>query len=428
MKEQWDELPAKHKRIIVLAIVGVIFVAIVAWMNSGDEPRDRRARDTQENVIRNVLTNRDTSEVRVERLAAEIENLRDQNRELNRNLERMTRDFSRNQRGTDVGDLETEIREMREEMERIRRDRSGGRPAPAGPDDDYDVVEMGRPQTSAGEAPADQRVAEDPIEALGHESDPMWTGSGPVESPSADAGVIGDVTIRTLQSSTADDEKAEDLERSRRDNEIYLPAGAIVTGTLITGLDAPTGSQARQDPHPALLRIKHEAILPNRFTADVRECFVLLSGHGSLSQERAIMRTERISCVLDNGGVVESRLEAYAVGEDGKAGIRGRLVSKQGQALAKAMIAGGLESFGQAFRRNPVPQLSIGDSDRQIYQQAFSGDAMQSAAIGGFGRAMDRLAQFWIDQAEAIFPVVEVDAGREIEVVLVRGTSIQVSP
>ncbi len=35
----------------------------------------------------------------------------------------------------------------------------------------------------------------------------------------------------------------------------------------------PHGGQgARQQPTPALVRIKHDALLPNRFRADVREC------------------------------------------------------------------------------------------------------------------------------------------------------------
>ena len=41
---------------------------------------------------------------------------------------------------------------------------------------------------------------------------------------------------------------------------LYLPAGSIISGTLITGLDAPTHESARREPFPALLRIQKEAI------------------------------------------------------------------------------------------------------------------------------------------------------------------------
>ena len=79
---------------------------------------------------------------------------------------------------------------------------------------------------------------------------------------------------------------------------------------------------------------------PNRFRADVRECFLIVSGYGDLSSERAYLRGETFSCVREDGGVIEAKLDAYAVGEDGKAGVRGRVVSKQGQIIAKSMMAG----------------------------------------------------------------------------------------
>lgn len=67
----------------------------------------------------------------------------------------------------------------------------------------------------------------------------------------------------------------------------------------------------------------------------MRECFVLLAGYGDLSSERAYLRGETVSCVLLDGSVIETR-QGYAAGEDGKAGVRGRLVTKQGQFIARA--------------------------------------------------------------------------------------------
>ena len=46
-------------------------------------------------------------------------------------------------------------------------------------------------------------------------------------------------------------------------------------------------------------------------------------------------------------------------GEDGKAGMRGRLVSKQGQLLANALLAGVASGIGQAFPEGPDLVLEI---------------------------------------------------------------------
>ena len=45
----------------------------------------------------------------------------------------------------------------------------------------------------------------------------------------------------------------------------------------------------------------------------------------------------------------------------------------------------------------------------------------------GVGRALDRLAQYYIKLAENTFPVIEVDAGREIDVVITKGVRMKIS-
>jgi conjugal transfer pilus assembly protein TraB len=55
----------------------------------------------------------------------------------------------------------------------------------------------------------------------------------------------------------------------------------------------------------------------------------------------------------------EAPLVAYAVGEDGKSGVRGRLVTKQGQYLARALTAGFLQAASQLFNVQSIPTISI---------------------------------------------------------------------
>ena len=196
-------------------------------------------------------------------------------------------------------------------------------------------------------------------------------------------------------------------------NQTYrLPATSILTGTLITGLDAPTGSGSQRDPFPVLVRLQKTAILPNRYQADVRECFLLLAGYGDLSSERAYLRGETVSCVLMDGTVIETRLQGYAAGEDGKAGVRGRLVTKQGAFIARALLVGFLQGAAEVL--NKGDSITFGVSQSQQDQE----NPWGSAALKGTGNALDRIAEFYIDQAYNLFPVIEVDAGREVDIVL----------
>jgi conjugal transfer pilus assembly protein TraB len=201
-----------------------------------------------------------------------------------------------------------------------------------------------------------------------------------------------------------------------------------LSGNLLNGLDAPTGKGARREPFPVLARLKDEAILPNRFRADVRECFLVSAGYGDLSSERAYIRGESISCVRDDGGVIEVPIDAYAVGEDGKVGIRGRVVSKQGQLLGNALLAGFLRGFSDAFGRNQTQVLALagpGGVAATPFQRSLSEAGMEGGTLKGAGYAMDRLAHYYMDMAENLFPVIEVDAARAIEFVVQKGTQLK---
>jgi len=209
----------------------------------------------------------------------------------------------------------------------------------------------------------------------------------------------------------------------------YLPAGAMFEGVLLNGMDTPTSSVTQKQPVPALVRIKSESILPNLMSmgdADIRECFLVIGGHGVLATERAQLRTETLSCVREDGRVIEAELEGYAVGEDGKVGMRGRLVSKQGSMIAKSLVSGFLAGFGQAIAPTQVPQLNVTPGSSAQYQSIDMAAAAQAGVGKGISEASKMVAQFYLDMAKEMFPVIEVDAGRKVTIVTLRG--IQLTP
>src|SRR6185295_15397592 len=93
-------------------------------------------------------------------------------------------------------------------------------------------------------------------------------------------------------------------------------------------------------------------VLPNHFRSRIKECFVVGAGYGDVSSERAYIRTEALSCVTPDGHAIDVPIKGYIAGEDGKAGMRGRLVSKQGQLLANALTAGIASGIGHAFQQS----------------------------------------------------------------------------
>lgn len=471
LKESWDGLSGTQKRWVVIG--GAIFLMVaVIWIFSGDTP-ERESRGSKE-TVRHVLTDRDTREVSIDGLAAEIRRSNQQTDDLRNDFGSLKREVELSQqRNESTAAVRGELDGLRSQIELLI-------------EQNMDLARLAEEQTFAAAAPnqvgggSDRRALEDgesPFEAYGYTSgsqsiedrDPYEVDADEVFSrprsqprsnwDETDSGRETAGTGRDSSRTNGNEEfanegegqgtatsgsngatifrhVAEESEAERQaresgqedDEAMYIPSGSILTGILLNGMDAPTNSGSRRDPHPSLLRLNHEAILPNRFTADIRECHMLIAGHGDLSSERAFLRGETISCVRNDGGVIETQLNGYAVGEDGKVGVRGRLVSKQGAMIARSMVAGFMSGAAKAFDVDAVPVIQTGSSTggNTQYQSNFSPSMFQGAAASGASSALDRIAQFYVDMAENIFPVIEVDAGREVELILTKGATLKI--
>ncbi|WP_166895576.1 TrbI/VirB10 family protein [Massilia sp. CCM 8734] len=241
----------------------------------------------------------------------------------------------------------------------------------------------------------------------------------------------GFLTVRVAPSRQADGLKtaaagqAEQggAKKTVKTTQNYLPPGMFGQALLLAGLDAPTGGQAQSNPHPVLLQLHDLAKLPNRYRYDWAQCLVTGAGYGDLSSERGYIRTETLSCVSKDGKVLDVPLKGYIVGEDGKAGMRGRLVSKQGQVLGNALLAGVVSGIGTGLERSSsIQSISPLGSTTSIKP----GQEFQSGIGSGVGKSLDRLASYYINLAEKMFPVIEVDAGRMVDIVITQGVLVDV--
>lgn len=226
---------------------------------------------------------------------------------------------------------------------------------------------------------------------------------------------------------TSDDgykpQAAEEKEKEK-EPKVFLPAGSNFEVSLLNGMDAPTSGVAQKNPVPAIMRVRTDAILPNRYKYDVKECFVVVSGYGELASERANMQTTALSCVKNNGAVIEARIEGYVVGEDGKVGMRGRVVTKQGALLAKSFAAGFLSGIANVMSPLAVPQLNTMPGSTVQYQNPNLSALGTAGVAQGVTQSGQMLAQFYLQMAKEMFPVVEIDAGRKATIMLLKGVEL----
>jgi conjugal transfer pilus assembly protein TraB len=209
----------------------------------------------------------------------------------------------------------------------------------------------------------------------------------------------------------------------RRQVGSFLPVG-FAKAVILGGLAAPTGGQAQSNPVPVLLRLADAAVLPNEFRAGVRDCFVVGEGYGDQSAERAYIRSTLLSCVLHNGSVLEVPLKGSVFGEDGMNGVRGTLVTKQGAILTNALLSGIASGIGQGIAQasQTVSTNALGSVTTPPTDTA--GIVRQGVGTG-VGKALDRLSQYYIQLAERTFPVIEVQAGRTVDVVITQGVQLE---
>ena len=215
---------------------------------------------------------------------------------------------------------------------------------------------------------------------------------------------------------------------SAREPEFYLPLGSIISGTLLTGMDAPAaGAASRKDPFPALLRIKHEAILPNAGLLDLRECFLVASAYGELSSQRVYLRAEGLSCQRSDGAIIEASIDAYASGADGKAGVRGIVIDKTGELIKDSLLAGFVGGLAKGFKptQSQAVNLNAATGTAAQFQFPDPGYVAGNGILSGASGSAERIATIYEDLAKQIVPVIEINAGVPVDFIMTRGATLR---
>ena len=248
---------------------------------------------------------------------------------------------------------------------------------------------------------------------------PVSKKTQPIDGPRIVIKKVSDISTVDSTDNHKKDDIAKNRTREKKADDLLI-TGSFARARLLNGVEAPTGGQANGNPVPMLLEIKDPAFLPNRYRSDIKRCMVTANATGDLSSERVLVRLDRMSCITNSRGAIDVRVTGYVTGEDGKTGLKARVVTRSGQAIANALLVGTLSGLGEAV------SLAAQDSTTN-----FAGTVTNSvnnpwrAGLGdGMKDAMDRVADYYVKLADKIFPVLEVDAGRDVDIVITQSSSI----
>jgi conjugal transfer pilus assembly protein TraB len=126
-----------------------------------------------------------------------------------------------------------------------------------------------------------------------------------------------------------------------------------------------------------------------------------------------------MTCAKSEDLVFETAIKGYVAGQ-GKSGVRGNVISREGDILAKSFLAGLVGGFGQGLSARVAPPLSF--SSGVTLQNGYSNDDVVKKGLGqGFSNSGDRLQNYLITRAEQYQPVVSIPSGINVDVVFVEG-------
>ena len=200
----------------------------------------------------------------------------------------------------------------------------------------------------------------------------------------------------------------------------FIPETAYVKGVLLGGIAVSTSIGSSGEPVPVIIRITERGNLPKNFNIDLTQCQIMGSSYGDLSSERAVVRAEVLSCKDSAKELIyTTKIAGLIYGDDGMNGIKGRVVQTSGKHLKNAMIGGMISGFASSAKGQD--QMIISSFGTASTKKKGMGDMLQEGGFAGASNAAEKIADYYIKQAESMSPVLLVSGGTKVDIVFTKG-------
>lgn len=414
IRDNWNQKTGKQKRnTVLIGVCGGLIVLVIAAMIT-DSIRGTKFGRTRTEVTQVVTPNQ--RNLTVESLAAEVYALRQQ-------MQQQQVNQAANQTGLNPD----QVRQMIEEHDASR---IGSGNAPLSASEPNGFIPPGTLPNDSGAPPlggsnlAGSSTSADEVDSNPYQS--HTSNSAPANRSASDAAANDGQPAGNSQA-------AANRKDAARDTKTYLPAGSQLSIIAVSGINAPTGEAVGEtagggNAMPILLRVKGQATMANGFRSDLSDCVIIANAYGQLADERAYVRTKSITCIRSDGKAVEAPMKGTVIGEDGKPGWRGRLVSRDGRAISQMIKIGVLNTFGQGsvalagtarigHRDGSGNSINIGTGT--------PGQVALNSATQGINDIFGRVAGIYEKYAQQSFPVVEIQPMRTGDILLQDGISLE---
>jgi conjugal transfer pilus assembly protein TraB len=427
MKEKFGKFKLKQTMIMTTAFAGLvtlIFVGSSVLNNSKDEKEAVNIpnikyidKDKQEKESFKSMYDDELGKIR-----AKIKNLESENKDLKKEVE-VTKQAQKDSTSTNKG-LTAYTNDMLKELD-IK--------VPKADDVDLttDVVDVNKNPNERVEykAPVIQTVVKRDLVVVdlnnGVNLNPTPTvdassNTAPNTAPSKVTASNSEELLNKIENNPIEQSKEEKApepkKESKKEDTIVIPAGTFVKSVLLNGADVPTSSNAQSEPFPMALEISDIGNMPNKFKVDIKDCRAISGVYGDLSSETALFRVENLTCIATNGDIYSTNDKSigYVTGEGGKIGLTGRVVSKQGAILARALASGFVEGVGEMFKQS-ASTVTTGTNGTTTTIDP--NKALQTGLFGGLGKSAEKLSDYYMDLNNKMFSIIEINVGRKCDII-----------
>ncbi|MBG5929576.1 TrbI/VirB10 family protein [Providencia rettgeri] len=198
----------------------------------------------------------------------------------------------------------------------------------------------------------------------------------------------------------------------------YIPSGSFAKAKVIEGADTNASVTGNSNPSPMQFRLTGKLIMPNDEVYDLSGCMVTAGGYGDISSERALVRTDRLSCKLF-GHTIDMPFKGH-VNFMGKNGIKGEPVIRNGKLVGYAFAGGFIDALGSGISQVGSTSVGIGASNTTTF-----GDVARGGLGGGVQQSGKMVSEYLIKRAEQYHAVIPVGAGVEVTVVFQEGFQLK---
>lgn len=207
----------------------------------------------------------------------------------------------------------------------------------------------------------------------------------------------------------------------KNDNKLIIPMGFAV-GVTLTGGDMPTLNWGQQDPQPIAISVESTMITAGGEEVDIKDCLLMAAMHGEVSSERGIGIMSKMECRDKKKNLYVGKVEGFVVGDEGKIGMKGRLVTREGTVVAQTIFASMIGALGTSIKSGAT---DTAETTYGLVNTINSSKTAEYTVGSGIESGTSEIKKYYLKFLDQIYPVVEILPGRRVTVMFSGGSVLE---